>query len=74
MKLLRVVQTRSFSRLGDTQPRRFEGKIIAATNRDLVAEMHAGRFREDFYYRLCSDLIYDDAAMRAFGRRARGLT
>jgi DNA-binding NtrC family response regulator len=43
--------------LGETQPRRFEGKIIAATNRDLAEEMHAGRFREDLYYRLCSDLI-----------------
>jgi DNA-binding NtrC family response regulator len=57
VKLLRVVQTRAFSRLGETQPRRFEGKIIAATNRDLAEEMHAGRFREDLYYRLCSDLI-----------------
>jgi DNA-binding NtrC family response regulator len=57
VKLLRVVQARSFSRVGESQPRRFEGKIIAATNRDLAAEMHAGRFREDLYYRLCSDLI-----------------
>jgi transcriptional regulator with AAA-type ATPase domain len=57
VKLLRVVQTRTFSRLGETQPRRFEGKIIAATNRDLAEEMRAGRFREDLYYRLCSDLI-----------------
>ena len=57
VKLLRVVQARIFSRVGETQPRRFEGKIIAATNRDLAEEMHAGRFREDLYYRLCSDLI-----------------
>ena len=57
VKLLRVVQSRAFSRLGESEPRRFEGKIIAATNRDLAAEMHAGRFREDLYYRLCSDLI-----------------
>jgi DNA-binding NtrC family response regulator len=57
VKLLRVVQARTFSRLGETRLRRFEGKIIAATNRDLSEEMRAGRFREDLYYRLCSDLI-----------------
>ena len=57
VKLLRVLQTRTFQRLGDTRDRRFSGKIIAATNRDLPREMEAGRFREDFYYRLCSDLI-----------------
>ncbi len=57
VKLLRVVQGRTFSRVGEAQTRRFEGKIIAATNRDLAEEMRAGRFREDLYYRLCSDLI-----------------
>lgn len=57
VKLLRVVQSRQFSRVGESQPRSFHGKIIAATNRDLAAEMHAGRFRDDLYYRLCSDLI-----------------
>ncbi len=57
VKLLRVLQTRTFQRLGDTRDRRFSGKLIAATNRDLPHEMEAGHFREDFYYRLCSDLI-----------------
>jgi transcriptional regulator with AAA-type ATPase domain len=57
VKLLRVLQTRTFQRLGDTASRRFEGKIIAATNRDLAKEMQAGRIRADFYYRLCSDMI-----------------
>lgn len=57
VKLLRVLQSRTFQRLGDTATRHFRGKIIAATNQDLVAAMRAGRFREDFYYRLCSDLI-----------------
>jgi len=54
VKLLRVLQTRTFQRLGDTTTRRFAGKIIAATNRDLAA---ADDFRRDFYYRLCADVI-----------------
>ena len=57
VKLLRVVQSRVFQRLGETDERRFDGKIIAATNRDLAAEIREGRFREDFFYRLCSDQI-----------------
>ncbi|MCZ6674587.1 MAG: sigma-54 factor interaction domain-containing protein, partial [Verrucomicrobia bacterium] len=57
VKLLRVLQTRQFQRLGDTKPRPFEGKVMAATNRDLAREMQEGRFREDFYYRLCADRI-----------------
>ncbi|HYH07219.1 MAG TPA: sigma 54-interacting transcriptional regulator [Thermoanaerobaculia bacterium] len=61
VKLLRVLQSRSLQRLGETTPRRFEGKIIAATNRDLAAEIRAGRFREDFFYRLCADTIVTPA-------------
>ncbi len=57
VKLLRVLQSRTFSRLGETAVQKFRGKIIAATNRDVAAEMRCGRFREDFYYRLCSDVI-----------------
>lgn len=57
VKLLRVLQARTFQPLGGTDSRRFEGKIIAATNRDLPGEIRAGRFREDFYYRLCSDQL-----------------
>lgn len=57
VKLLRVLQSRQFQRLGDTATLTFGGKIIAATNRDLAAEIRIGRFREDFYYRLCSDQI-----------------
>ncbi|HMJ89493.1 MAG TPA: sigma-54 factor interaction domain-containing protein [Candidatus Acidoferrum sp.] len=57
VKLLRVLQTRLFQRLGESNSRRFNGKIIAATNRDLGQEIAAGRFRADFYYRLCSDVV-----------------
>src|SRR5690606_28962135 len=57
VKLLRVLQTRTFQRIGETEERRFEGKLVAATNRDLAAEMRAGRFRTDLYYRLCADVV-----------------
>ncbi len=57
VKLLRVIETRKFSAVGDTKVREFSGKLLAATNVDLRAEIRAGRFREDLYYRLCADLI-----------------
>jgi len=57
VKLLRVVQNRQYQRLGETRMRDFQGKIIAATNRDLKREIATGSFREDLYYRLCSDVI-----------------
>jgi transcriptional regulator with AAA-type ATPase domain len=57
VKLLRVIETRKFSAVGDTALREFQGKLIAATNRDLTEEIRAGRFREDLYYRLCADLV-----------------
>ncbi len=57
VKLLRALHERTFQRLGDTASRRFRGKIIAATNRDLSQAIAQGGFREDFYYRLCADRI-----------------
>jgi DNA-binding NtrC family response regulator len=57
VKLLRVLQSRTFQRAGETRERAFRGKIVAATNRDLATEIRAGRFRADLYYRLCADVI-----------------
>jgi hypothetical protein len=57
VKLLRVIETRTFHPVGDTASLKFEGKLIAATNRNLPADIRSGRFREDLYYRLCSDQI-----------------
>ncbi|HZU29342.1 MAG TPA: sigma 54-interacting transcriptional regulator [Bryobacteraceae bacterium] len=57
VKLLRVIETRRFSPVGDTALRVFRGKLIAATNRNLPEEIQARRFRDDLYYRLCADLI-----------------
>jgi DNA-binding NtrC family response regulator len=57
IKLLRVLQERTFSPVGSHKDLPFSGRVIAATHRSLLALRNAGRFRDDFYYRLCSDTI-----------------
>ncbi len=52
-KLLRAIQERSFTRVGGNRTVRVDVRILAATSRDLVAEVSEGKFREDLFYRLC---------------------
>ena len=52
VKLLRVLETRTFERVGDSRPLTLDARLISATHQDLAALVAAGRFREDFYYRV----------------------
>lgn len=57
IKLLQVLQERTFSPVGSHEKVRFHGRVIAATNHPLDDLRRQGRFRDDFFYRLCSDVI-----------------
>ncbi len=57
IKLLQVLQERTFTPVGSHRTHRFSGRVIAATNRDLEEIRGEGILRNDFFYRLCSDVI-----------------
>lgn len=57
IKLLQVLQERFFSPVGSHHTERFAGRVIAATNQPIDEMRREGKFREDFYYRICSDVI-----------------
>ncbi len=57
VKLLNVLQDRVFTPVGGSQKQVFQGRVIAATNQNIAQLLEKGIFREDFYYRLCSDVI-----------------
>ena len=57
IKLLQVLQERTFCPVGSHEPLRFRGRVIAATNHSLDELRQQGLFRNDFFYRLCSDVI-----------------
>ncbi len=57
VKLLNVIQERTFCPVGSHEKMRFSGRLISATNRNIEHLKKEGQFRADFYYRLCSDVI-----------------
>jgi transcriptional regulator with GAF, ATPase, and Fis domain len=88
-KLLRILQDRAFERVGGSETLPLRARVIAATNRDLAADIDSGRFRSDLYYRLQVvelripplrqrredlPLLFEAACARATGRTAPELS
>ncbi len=57
IKLLKVLEDRTFTPVGSHEKKRFQGRIIAASNKSIDELRAEGAFRDDFFYRLCSDVI-----------------
>ena len=70
VKLMRVIQSRTFDRVGGAEPVKVDVRIIAATNKDIEKEVEEGRFRADLYYRLNVLPIYIPPCASA-GRTSR---
>jgi len=68
IKLLAVLQDRIFSPVGSHKNLQFHGRVIAATNKSIQQLRHKGRFRDDFYYRLCSDCITVPSLQQRIGQ------
>ncbi len=64
IKLLRVLEERMITRVGDNKPIDVNVRVLAATNKDLEAEIEAGRFRKDLYYRLKIVTVHLDPLSR----------
>ena len=79
VKLLRLLETGTYRRVGSTEPRHADIRVVSATHRDLDRMIHDGRFREDLYYRLSTFPIHlpalrerrDDIALLAAALLAR---
>ena len=74
VKLLKVLEERTFSPVGSHESRRFEGRVIAATNRPIDVLRQEKKFRDDFYYRLCSDCIHVPSLAERIGENKNELS
>ncbi len=74
VKLLKVLEERSYSRLGSHDKLRFQGRVLAATHRPIDRLCREDGFREDLYYRLCSDVIYVPSLRQRLDESAEELT
>ncbi len=71
VKLLRVLETRTFTPVGSGDSQRFSGRMIAATNQRLRERRELGLFRDDFFYRLSSDVIHVPTLRERFQEDSR---
>ncbi len=73
VKLLKVLEERLYTPVGSHKPKRFHGRVIAATNRPVAELRRDGAFREDFYYRLCADCIAVPSLAQRIGENPQEL-